>query len=385
MPNKKIPLPPLVRNALKSLHWDLTSSQCMQYKPLSELTHPVLPDAGEVPVSQLLGVLRGADGWARISAALILLGHAYVDEAHNLIGPLSFHQAVLPYFWYGPAGRTNPEQESVAAYVHCLVHRREGIHESEYGQSGFGNSRFWAGAMMGADDSVPLTEIREAVESIANPLEDSRQWFDQNIGNEEWNPRSLTELCEAVVRQGGHHPLKEFAERAAIAELQVLLQFSLTRLGFDLIRPPEPINIPAQIIGLPTTMSQALTISDKALVVTTLTAPHMIVHVNQEWVNLCGYSCEAARLKTFNIIQGAESNTFAASECVQRCLTTRQAQQVHLVNYTAAGERFVNCLRIGVLFGENSLTKPEYLVGILQRVEAGLEAMPMWREAAPSA
>ena len=43
-----------------------------------------------------------SEAWARIATALILLGHGYADEAHNLVGLLSFPEE-LPYFRMRPA------------------------------------------------------------------------------------------------------------------------------------------------------------------------------------------------------------------------------------------------------------------------------------------
>jgi hypothetical protein len=57
-----------------------------------------------------------------ISMALILLGHGYTDECHNLITPLSWPDDI--HFAYGPSIYTqvSPAVRSYATYVHCLVY-----------------------------------------------------------------------------------------------------------------------------------------------------------------------------------------------------------------------------------------------------------------------
>jgi hypothetical protein len=57
-----------------------------------------------------------------ISMALILLGHGYTDECHNLITPLSWPDDI--HFAYGPSVYTqvSPAVRSYATYVHCLVY-----------------------------------------------------------------------------------------------------------------------------------------------------------------------------------------------------------------------------------------------------------------------
>ena len=104
-----------------------------------------------------------SEAWARIATALILLGHGYADEAHNLVGPLSFPEE-LPYFHVrpGPPVSLPSDAQAAASLVHCLVHRREGPHVGEFGRTGFQNANFWVGAVLqpGGGESLPLAEIR---------------------------------------------------------------------------------------------------------------------------------------------------------------------------------------------------------------------------------
>jgi hypothetical protein len=57
-----------------------------------------------------------------ISMALVLLGHGYTDECHNLITPLSWPDDL--HFAYGPSvyAKVSLAARSYATYVHALVY-----------------------------------------------------------------------------------------------------------------------------------------------------------------------------------------------------------------------------------------------------------------------
>ncbi|KAG7338150.1 hypothetical protein IV203_034375 [Nitzschia inconspicua] len=212
------PLPCLVADAISTMHWPLdrpSAAQQMKLLPLHVLETPVLPSWGEIHVLELVFLItsqarnakqshKRKEHWARIAAAIILLGHGYADHAHNLVGPLSF-QNDLPYF-HGPAVIADPDVLAAASFVHALIHRREGPHPSEFGTTGFSNSNFWASATLrcGGEESLPLSSIRLRVQQLAHDHSKvATEWFDSNCCCntmvEEWDPRPLTALCEMVL------------------------------------------------------------------------------------------------------------------------------------------------------------------------------------------
>ncbi|KAL3924416.1 MAG: hypothetical protein SGILL_001060 [Bacillariaceae sp.] len=448
------PLPSLIADAISTLRWPLvTAGQHYRMKllPLHSLDPPVLPTCGEIPALELAQFLcQAATGtstagnernissvipnsrnehWSMIAAALILLGHGYVDHAHNLIGPLSYHSD-LPYF-QGPPVVVDPEVLAAASYVHCLVHRREGQHRGEFGQTGYENSNFWASATLrsGGEETLPLVEIARRIEdcALAHGL-DAQQWCRDHCMDivELWDPRPLTGLCGEIIPvqsvvagpsqchpkhlPRSRHPLHEFAQQAALVEIEVLLQHALDKLGF--LRVHEATHLSSSQMGvrllaptatptiqLPKTFQEAVSSSfggpfkDDAIVVTTAASPHQIVFVNDAWVDMCGYSKEVAQGKTFSILQGDESNTTVARLAAQQCFETRMSHEVFLVNYTAAGERFVNHVTMGPLYADSadgdgngngsnrrsvrlkrthaSSPRLQYMVAILKRPEHG--------------
>lgn len=327
--------------------------------------------------------------WAQIAVALILLGHGFCDEAHNLVGPLSF-PTQLPYFHRSAATASPPsrEIEAAASLTHCLVHRREGPHTSEFGMTGFANSDFWAGAALRFPDDLPLDEINGRLTLIAGAGADATQWIQtaqKNFVGCAWDPRPLTALCEKVLQQQPGHPMQPFAELAALTELKVLMKHALGKLGYEtthlsgegegsstMIPSKSPVVHHDMAPQLPKTWDEALNLDryEKfALVITTATRPNKIVHVNQAWVDLCGFSRQQAQGKTFAIIHGPETNTQEGAAMVRKCHETLQPQQKVLVNYSATGERFLNRLTIGPLQLQQGSGPLEYMVGILQNVD----------------
>lgn len=443
-------LPTAILSAQRSMQWSLaTPPPPMQFLSLEQLqqgnTTPLL-STGETTLEIVALLARHsqvisnndenndpesnhnrAEYWARIATALLLLGHGYTDHAHNLVGPLSFPQE-LAYF-YGPPVQLSSQQKDIlaaASAVHCLVHRKEGWNDSEFGMKGMENANYWAGATLrsGGEETLPLTELQGAVETAVHQFivahnkitttaatTLARDWwttahrdFYSAAG---WDPRPVTELCGVVLQHNANnhsnqrpHRLQALAEQAALAEALVLLRHALTQLGYN-TRPLQQCHqdtaasmTPVAAVAtqaalslhpsetkewkLPRTLQQAMDANnnpwrESALVITTSQAPHRIVHVNDAWVNLCGYTAQEAAGKTFSILQGPDTNTTNAAAIVQLSQQTRVPQQSYLVNYTASGQGFLNHLTVAPLLPSNanfsSSWCPEYMVGILEKIK----------------
>jgi hypothetical protein len=207
---------------------------------------------------------------ARIAVALILLGHGYTDEAHDLVSPLSWPRETA--FGYGPpvalldidnsssgngTGGHNINGSAVtaaASYAHALVHRREGPGASEFGMTGFQNADYWTGVRSGGEETSPFDAVQAAVAAVADRHgPEAVAWCAQAAGDSvDWEPRYLHALCAKVVASAGAagadgttpaagasetptaaDVLGEFAQDAAAAELKVLLGHTLQLAGYD--------------------------------------------------------------------------------------------------------------------------------------------------------
>jgi PAS domain S-box-containing protein len=119
---------------------------------------------------------------------------------------------------------------------------------------------------------------------------------------------------------------------------------------------------------LPKTFEEVLLREDDAIIVTTASAPHSIVHVNHAWEVLCGYSKKDVLNKTLSVIQGRDTNTELAERTVDRLVKTKNPQDMYLINYKKSGEAFTNHVSLGYLKLNNETPDVEFLVGILQQV-----------------
>lgn len=114
---------------------------------------------------------------------------------------------------------------------------------------------------------------------------------------------------------------------------------------------------------IPKTMVQALQEQDQAIVITEASPPFQIVHVNETWEGLCGYTLEECRGKTLSLLQGRDTDLSATTSVVSQLLRGEESGAV-LTNYTKEGRRFRNHLRVGPLEG--------LFVGVLQEIHDGV-------------
>lgn len=193
----------------------------------------------------------------RIAVALILLGHGYTDEAHDLVSPLTWPRET-PFSYGLPAVLTCEKTLAAASYAHALVHRREGPHDSEFGLTGFQNADYWTGAALrsGGEESLPRAAVAAAVSDIAATKYGAQavEWVREAVQKSvDWEPRFLHELCAQVVASAtttttaasttgattgiGNGAvaasLGEFAQEAAAVELKVLLGHTLQMAGYN--------------------------------------------------------------------------------------------------------------------------------------------------------
>jgi PAS domain-containing protein len=110
---------------------------------------------------------------------------------------------------------------------------------------------------------------------------------------------------------------------------------------------------------LPSTMPQALEEHRQAIVVTEATPPFQIVHVNDVWTGLCGWSMDECRGKTLSLLQGRETELSAVTSLMNQLLRGEEGGVV-LTNYTKEGRRFRNHLRVAPCDG--------LFVGVLQEI-----------------
>lgn len=178
---------------------------------------------------------------AALSVALLLLGHGYTDECHDLVTPLSWGDDT---HFGGPSLRSSASAPviSSASYVHSLVHRREAHNVGEYGMSGFSNANYWSSAAHSSSGAatLPYGEMRRAILEASEQFgQKAREWCQERIVQEGgddtdyWESRALHELCAQVSHDGADEKSREFAETACALELKVLLRHCLEGAGYE--------------------------------------------------------------------------------------------------------------------------------------------------------
>jgi PAS domain S-box-containing protein len=133
--------------------------------------------------------------------------------------------------------------------------------------------------------------------------------------------------------------------------------------------PPAAAVVHVDDAPLPTTLTDALRPSQRAIVITECQAPFRIWNVNPAWENLCGYSFLESQGKTLGcLLRGQDTDTIAATNLVSKLLQGENEAGTTLVNYDKDGRRFLNRVRVGPLY--NQANKMTHFVGVLQEVGA---------------
>ena len=281
----KSPIPPTLLTAISSIQCPLHGGPPvpMCYEPLDRLSEIRQCTSQPQPLPQLIPLLKDIPSTIAtltnnesmrassvqqdnviLSMSLILLGNGFMDEAHNLVTPLSWSQDT--HFGHGPS-RTSQIDEatiSMASYIHALIHRKEGFAMGEYNMMGFANANYWSRVVMTSRgvDSIPFGRIRNKILALVQDGEGSweqkegggvggtmaQRWCQERIveegGPEDpqyWESRALHELCAQVIQSSSResfstndpHHLKQFAEKASEVELRTLLTTCLERAGYE--------------------------------------------------------------------------------------------------------------------------------------------------------
>lgn len=101
-----------------------------------------------------------------------------------------------------------------------------------------------------------------------------------------------------------------------------------------------------------------------AIVVTSSTWPYPILGVNEAWEDLCGFTEDQVRGKTFHSLGITGDFTEADSiRALSKKLANEEQAAVHLTNATKDGTLFRNYLRVAPLYTKDEIT---HFVGVLQ-------------------
>lgn len=135
---------------------------------------------------------------------------------------------------------------------------------------------------------------------------------------------------------------------------------------------PKDMIVQKSDIPLPSTLQEAETETDRAVVITKATYPFHIVNVNDAWVGLCGYTKEESRHRTLGeLLQGNDTDPTALQDMVGQLLHGKESMPTVVTNYTKSGRKFTNRIRAGQL--KDAKGEITHFVGVLQEVKEGLD------------
>lgn len=150
--------------------------------------------------------------------ALLLYGAGAMDEAHNLVLPLSW-SAPTPFG--GAAIRGSPAKQG-ATYVHAMLHRHEGelVGQEGGGMVGWDNASFWFSQV----GRHPLyARLRQEATVFAEGSPALQQHLKGHRNS--WDPGRFLDLCRATVASGDADAL-QFCNQMLSVEWLLLLEDS---------------------------------------------------------------------------------------------------------------------------------------------------------------
>lgn len=278
------PLPSIFTpSAIDSITWKLNPESCppLQYQSLKDLVSirsspgsrdNILADMGvlehisdlaSVP-SQKVSSKQDSEAFffGRIALALLLLGHGYTDECHNIVTPLSWPEDIA--FAHGPSlfASASPSVRAHASYTHSLVHQKEALNVGELGLMGLENAEFWINMVKRSGpegvDSLPHDEWKQGIKDLAADAWNSGKIFSTNPQVQAWirkrglvsdedkdldgydkdrkyfDSRAMLQLCSSMLQTDPSKldpDFQNFAEEAVGLEVRILLKNALKLAG----------------------------------------------------------------------------------------------------------------------------------------------------------
>lgn len=187
-----------------------------------------------------------------------------------------------------------------------------------------------------------------------------------------WMLRSLNAVASGARREVAKHGTvtAEFSARGRISALE---------MTFDGIafwqQLQQALGKEEEFTVVPNTLQMALRNTSEARVITTAEPPFIITHVNDAWVNLCGFTPEESCGKPLAMLQGPETDLGVVKALCADAVANR-ASSMNVTNYRKSGEKFSNFLRIYPLVSEGSSSSSSnasqatsHFLGVLQRTD----------------
>lgn len=267
--------------------------------------------------------------------------------------------------WSHTLSFASPESDFVAVSQHELTFSQERQHQKM-------PDNFYAMAMAASPEtalgSYSLQEIHTGPEwshtlSFASPESDfvasSQQGDDYKFVQDHHDiPESFFAMAMAA------SPESAFGSIAMPEVLDERMKFQLREvLEGEQMQMQEEAAIQA---ALPKTLAEAMAEQDpRAIVITSATAPFEIIHVNNAWEGLCGFTKEEAVHHTLSMLQGPETDRQQTIRLLHELQQGHAASAV-ITNYTKQGRAFTNLVRVAPI--RDASRRISHFVGVLEEM-----------------
>uniref|UniRef100_A0A7S0LAM6 PAS domain-containing protein n=1 Tax=Coccolithus braarudii TaxID=221442 RepID=A0A7S0LAM6_9EUKA len=99
-------------------------------------------------------------------------------------------------------------------------------------------------------------------------------------------------------------------------------------------------------------LKEVLNRTSEAIVITQKDAPYSIIHTNQAWCDMCGYTAEEVEGLTNSILSGPDTDPELLEELMSS-VRRREPTVQTLVNYKKDGTRFINQVKVQPVYNED--------------------------------
>ena len=170
-------------------------------------------------------------------------------------------------------------------------------------------------------------------------------------------PYHATISCQLVA--GGSHYLGKIVAQPIVDGSYA----PLSRAPAELARTPllpvnyaDPSNYERaskrQARGTKARLHEVLANNSDPIVLCSKDYPHQIIHPNQPWLEMCGYTLEEVEGRTNKLLTGAETDPDVLLSLLG-CVKRREPYTGCLINYKKGGKRFVNQVKTCPVYDED--------------------------------
>mmetsp|Transcript_20642 Transcript_20642/g.52550 ORF Transcript_20642/g.52550 Transcript_20642/m.52550 type:complete len:328 (+) Transcript_20642:58-1041(+) len=143
------------------------------------------------------------------------------------------------------------------------------------------------------------------------------------------------------------------------------------RVGVARPEPTVPADMPAihrpkRLRGDKMRIGDALDNTSDAVVLTQPHPPYKITHVNQPWVEMCGYTQEDVEGKTNSLLHGPETDQ-SILEGLMSAVSRGEPASASVYNYKKSGEKFLNQVQVMPVYNDED--ELEQFMALLHEVD----------------